>query len=97
MIFWLQINKIKISQFGKNFFEMEKFGFFEKKYIIVLLIFFIMIRTIISFFLIMVTITSCGTNNAANNENVSATQNTDNSAKQDFVYVDVRTDEEWAE
>ena len=45
----------------------------------------------------MVTITSCGTNNAANNENVSATQNTGNSAKQDFVYVDVRTDEEWAE
>ena len=56
-----------------------------------------MIRTIISFFLIMVTITSCGTNNAANNENVSATQNTGNSVKQDFVYVDVRTDEEWAE
>ena len=97
MIFWLQINKIKISQFGENFFEMEKFGFFEKKYIIVFANFFIMIRTIISFFLIMVTITSCGTNNAANNENVSATQNTDNSAKQDFVYVDVRTDEEWAE
>ena len=56
-----------------------------------------MIRTIISFFLIMVTITSCGTDNAANNENVSAARNTGNSAKQDFVYVDVRTDEEWAE
>lgn len=56
-----------------------------------------MIRTVISFFLIMVTITSCGTNNAANNENTTTTQNTDNSAKQGFVYVDVRTDEEWAE
>lgn len=57
-----------------------------------------MIRTIISFFLIMVTIASCGTtNNAANTENTTTTQNTDNSAKQDFVYVDVRTDEEWAE
>ena len=57
-----------------------------------------MIRTIISFFLIMVTITSCGTtNNAANTENTTTTQNTDNSAKQGFVYVDVRTDEEWVE
>ena len=56
-----------------------------------------MIRTIISFFLIMVTITSCGTNNAANNENVSATQNISNSVEQNFVYVDVRTDEEWNE
>ena len=56
-----------------------------------------MIRTIISFFLIMLTITSCGTNNAANTENTTATQNTDNSVKQDFVYVDVRTDEEWNE
>ena len=56
-----------------------------------------MIRTIISFFLIMVTITSCVTNNTANTENTTTTQNTDNSAKQDFVYVDVRTDEEWAE
>lgn len=56
-----------------------------------------MIRAIISFFLIMVTITSCGTNNAANTENTTTTQNTDNSVKQDFVYVDVRTDEEWAE
>lgn len=56
-----------------------------------------MIRTIISLSLIMMTLASCGTNNITNNENVSATQNTDNSAKQDFVYVDVRTDEEWAE
>ena len=56
-----------------------------------------MIRTIISFFLIMVTITSCVTNNTANTENTTTTQNTDNSAKQDFVYVDVRTDEEWNE
>ncbi|MDO4874322.1 MAG: rhodanese-like domain-containing protein [Candidatus Gracilibacteria bacterium] len=55
-----------------------------------------MIRTIF-LFLIMVTITSCGTNNAANNENVSATQNISNSVEQNFVYVDVRTDEEWNE
>ena len=56
-----------------------------------------MIRTIISFFLIMVTIVSCGTNNAANNENTTATQNISNSVEQNFVYVDVRTDEEWNE
>lgn len=56
-----------------------------------------MIRTIISFFLIMMTLASCGTNPSANQETASGTQNTDNSAKQDFVYVDVRTDEEWAE
>ena len=57
-----------------------------------------MIRTIISFFLIMVTITSCGTtNNAANTENTTTTQNISNSVEQNFVYVDVRTDEEWAE
>ena len=56
-----------------------------------------MIRTIILFFLIMMTLASCGTNNATNNENVSATQNISNSVEQNFVYVDVRTDEEWAE
>lgn len=56
-----------------------------------------MIRTIISFFLIMMTLASCGTNNATNNENVSATQNISNSVEQNFVYVDVRTDEEWSE
>lgn len=56
-----------------------------------------MIRTIISLFLIMMTLASCGTNNATNNENVSATQNISNSVEQNFVYVDVRTDEEWSE
>lgn len=56
-----------------------------------------MIRTIISLFLVMMTLASCGANNATNNENVSATQNISNSVEQNFVYVDVRTDEEWAE
>lgn len=56
-----------------------------------------MIRTIISLFLIMTTLASCGTNNATNNENVSATQNISNSVEKNFVYVDVRTDEEWSE
>ncbi|MBB1554652.1 rhodanese-like domain-containing protein [Candidatus Gracilibacteria bacterium] len=56
-----------------------------------------MIRTIISLFLVMMTLASCGTNNATNNENVSAMQNISNSVEKNFVYVDVRTDEEWAE
>lgn len=56
-----------------------------------------MIRTIISFFLIMMTLVSCGTNPSANQETASGKQNTDTVAEQNFVYVDVRTDEEWAE
>ena len=56
-----------------------------------------MIRTIISFFLIMMTLASCGTNPSANQETASGTQNTETVAEQNFVYVDVRTDEEWSE
>lgn len=56
-----------------------------------------MIRTIISFFLIMMTLASCGTNPSANQETASGKQNTETVAEQNFVYVDVRTDEEWAE
>lgn len=56
-----------------------------------------MIRTIILFFLIMMTLASCGTNPSANQETASGTQNTETVAEQNFVYVDVRTDEEWSE
>ena len=56
-----------------------------------------MIRTIISFFLIMMTLASCGTNPSANQETASGKQNTETVAEQNFVYVDVRTDEEWSE
>ena len=56
-----------------------------------------MIRTIISFFLIMMTLASCGTNPSANQETASGKQNTETVAEQNFVYIDVRTDEEWAE
>ena len=56
-----------------------------------------MIRTIISFFLIMMTLASCGTNPSANQETASGKQNTETVAEQNFVYIDVRTDEEWSE
>ena len=56
-----------------------------------------MIRTIISFFLIIMTLASCGTNPSANQEIASGKQNTETVAEQNFVYVDVRTDEEWSE
>lgn len=56
-----------------------------------------MIRTIISFFLIMMTLASCGTNPSANQEIASGKQKAETAVEQNFVYVDVRTDEEWAE
>ena len=52
--------------------------------------------------LFMTILSSCGTNNPTNNTSVS-TNNTEtstgtqNSVEQNYLYVDVRTDEEWAE
>ena len=45
----------------------------------------------------MMTLASCGTNPSANQETASGKQNTETVAEQNFVYIDVRTDEEWAE
>lgn len=52
--------------------------------------------------LFMTILSSCGTNNPTNNTSIS-TNNTEtstgtqNSVEQNYLYVDVRTDEEWAE
>jgi len=52
--------------------------------------------------LFMTILSSCGTNNPTNNASVS-TNNTETSTgtqnfvEQNYLYVDVRTDEEWAE
>lgn len=52
--------------------------------------------------LFMTILSSCGTNNPTNNTSVSinnteTSTGTQNSVEQNYLYVDVRTDEEWAE
>lgn len=48
--------------------------------------------------LLLITLSSCGTDNSANNtEKTSSTWETQSSVESNYLYVDVRTDEEWAE
>ena len=46
--------------------------------------------------LLLITLSSCGTDNSANNtEKTSSTWETQSSVESNYLYVDVRTDEEW--
>ena len=48
--------------------------------------------------LLLITLSSCGTDNSANNtEKTSSIWETQSSVESNYLYVDVRTDEEWAE
>lgn len=48
--------------------------------------------------LLLITLSSCGTDNSANNtEKTSSKWETQSSVESNYLYVDVRTDEEWAE
>ncbi|RAL55808.1 hypothetical protein BLD25_04015 [Candidatus Gracilibacteria bacterium GN02-872] len=48
--------------------------------------------------LLLITLSSCGTDNSANNtEKTSSIGETQSSVESNYLYVDVRTDEEWAE
>ena len=48
--------------------------------------------------LLLITLSSCGTDNSANNtEKTSSTWETQRSVESNYLYVDVRTDEEWTE
>ena len=48
--------------------------------------------------LLLITLSSCETDNSANNtEKTSSIWETQSSVESNYLYVDVRTDEEWAE
>ena len=48
--------------------------------------------------LLLITLSSCGTDNSANNtEKTSSIWETQSSVESNYLYVDVRTGEEWAE
>ena len=48
--------------------------------------------------LLLITLSSCGTDNSANNtEKTSSIWETQSSVESNYLYVDVRTDEEWTE